>query len=607
MSFLNPIGLLGLLSLPLIVWLHLQHERNRRVVVSSIKLWTFLDIQLTGSKPKQIRLTWLLILDLLIALLLSLALSQPEINVPTIFYQGKHVIVLLDDSTSMMAANSMGTRFDLARKEALALLDKLGSRDVVSVLTFGGEPVLIGDTRQINKQVLAGNLSDLQVGNTGSDLVSALSLALAVGSDRHPLEIHIFTDGAFDAPSFGDLQTSLYWHFFNEGIDNQAVIAVDVVDVGVNSSQVLANIANFSEEVIIRDVVINVDGAMIDRSEVELEPRSVITQVWNLIGQPTVISIEMSGSDSLDQDDFAIIGVNPERMVKAALVSETPEPVDRAILSASNVDLKILQPEEYLPGMDFNLVVFRGTLPETWPAGTVLILDPPQGSSLLNVIGREPILNIPFVEEHELLRAVDFSGVRWGEAWIVRSWQDRFIPLLVSGEIPLFLYGKIGLSDLIVFLPVLDHGNLTRHPAFPSIVSNAVSYSRGIEFPSQISIGSKVQLPSEDEYPQVYITDPLGERKAASRIQGTLFGATKKPGIYKIETTDFSGNAEIYSFGVNAGSMIESDIDPGEWVNNIDVSSDDERQQSTRNVNLAPWLLGFVMILLVLEAFRAWR
>jgi hypothetical protein len=86
-----------------------------------------------------------------------------------------------------------------------------------------------------------------------------------------------------------------------------------------------------------------------------------------------------------------------------------------------------------------------------------------------------------------------------------------------------------------------------------------------------------------------------------------MYGATKKPGIYKIETTDFSGNAEIYSFGVNAGSMIESDIDPGEWVNNIDVSSDDERQQSTRNVNLAPWLLGFVMILLVLEAFRAWR
>ena len=143
---------------------------------------------------------------------------------------------------------------------------------------------------------------------------------------------------------------------------------------------------------------------------------------------------------------------------------------------------------------------------------------------------------------------------------------------------------------------------------FPILVSNAVLYSRGIEFPSQISIGSKVQLPSVDEYPIVYITDPLGERKAAPRIQGTMYDATMQPGIYEIEITDFSGNVEIYSLGVNAGSMIESDIDPGEWVNNIDVSpADDERQQITRNVNLAPWLLGFVMILLVLEAFRAWR
>ena len=75
MTFLNPLGLFGLLSVPVIVGLHLHLERNRRVIVSSMFLWSFLEAKFEGQKPKYIQLSWLLVLDIMVAVFLSLAFA----------------------------------------------------------------------------------------------------------------------------------------------------------------------------------------------------------------------------------------------------------------------------------------------------------------------------------------------------------------------------------------------------------------------------------------------------------------------------------------------------------------------------------------------------
>ena len=124
MNLANPLGLLGLLSLPVIIGLHLHLERNRRAVVSSLFLWAFLDAKLQGQRPRQLRLTWLLLLDLLIAAVLSLALAQPQIEIPSAFAQDSHVIVLLDTSTSMLANDIAPSRIEVAKAKGPALPQK---------------------------------------------------------------------------------------------------------------------------------------------------------------------------------------------------------------------------------------------------------------------------------------------------------------------------------------------------------------------------------------------------------------------------------------------------------------------------------------------------
>jgi hypothetical protein len=607
MSFLNPLGLLGLISVPVIIGLHMHRERSRRVIVSSLNLWSFLDVQLRGSKPRQIRITWLLFLDLMIAALLSLALAQPRVNMPTGFDPSEHFIILLDDSSSMLATDVTPTRFDQAKLGVQDLLDELNPRDFVSILTFGGKVITVGDSREFSLQELSNKIANLQAGDNGVAIHSAISVGDSLAIETIPVQYHVYTDGAYEMPTLSNIPDSVQWHFYGEKSGNQAITSLSVAEVNSSSHQLLANIANFSNDHINREVVLQVDNIEVSKTLVELIPQTLISQIWNIAGEPQVISVSLSGKDTLPQDDFASLGKNYGRTIHIALVSDNPYPVDRAIQSVPNVELDIYQPADFLVGMDFDLVVFRGNLPTSWPIGNVLVLDPPLDSDLLNVIGIVPISNQPSYEEIDLLEGVDFNGVRWGSAWELEDAENIFTPVLSSGEKPLILTGRINLSDIGVFLPVLDEGNLTKHPFFPIFISNVISSSHGVTFPTQVEVGAEIQLPPPDKYPSVKVINPLGDMNEFPHIDWRTYKDTKMPGAYQLEITDVHGNNEIYSIGVNAGSLLESKLTTGDWVTDVQTAVERGNGQLTHDLDISPWLLGIALAFVFLEAVRAWR
>ena len=148
MSFLHPWAFLGLLSLPAIIALHWHFERQQRVIVSSIFLWRFLDEKFQGRKISFLHISWLLLLDLLIALLLTLALSRPVVKLPALGTGEHQQIILLDDSGSMLAVDGSSTRFETARQIAANLVNAAGPKTQIVVITFGGEVEVVGDQRR---------------------------------------------------------------------------------------------------------------------------------------------------------------------------------------------------------------------------------------------------------------------------------------------------------------------------------------------------------------------------------------------------------------------------------------------------------------------------
>ncbi len=140
MTFATPLALLGLLSLPVIFVLHMMRSRSRSYTVSSLSLWSFLDPQVRGARARRIPLTWLLLLDLLIAALLAVALANPQIEVTRRGEEARHTIVLLDVSTSMAAGDEPGSRLQAAAAEIEGLLQNGGPGEVFTLITSAHRP-----------------------------------------------------------------------------------------------------------------------------------------------------------------------------------------------------------------------------------------------------------------------------------------------------------------------------------------------------------------------------------------------------------------------------------------------------------------------------------
>ena len=79
------------------------------------------------------------------------------------------------------------------------------------------------------------------------------------------------------------------------------------------------------------------------------------------------------------------------------------------------------------------------------------------------------------------------------------------------------------------------------------------------------------------------------------------------PGVVNIELEDTSGKKSNVVVGVNAGDTVESDLSVEEQTQQAKASTVGNNVVKGEAVDLAPWLLGLAIIVLLLEAKLAWH
>jgi hypothetical protein len=604
MSFLNPLGLLGLISLPVIIGLHLHMDRTQRAVVSSLFLWAFLDAKSHGKKPRRILLSWLLVLDLLVAATISLAFARPEIKLPPILGQERQLVILIDNSTSMLAIDVSPSRYAAAKAEAVELIEAAERYSTVTVIAVGNQVELIGDTGEFSQQRLIDRLVAWTAGGSGTQIRSGLAFAEGLIRPDHHVEVHLFSDGAFQFEQLDEFDYPLVWHFFGEEWPNQAVIKLQLVGEPSGEVQLFAGLLNTSAEVSIHQLRLLVDGHEVRRAEVHLQPETVTPYSVTLSEDFAYLQLELSVSDPLAEDNSAGVGYWSAEPIRVALVTSEPDPIDRALLAIPDLKLSIIDPEVYSYLSDYHLTVFRNHLPETWPDGAILVFDPPQGGEELSVRGVRIIEPQLEVIPDPITNGLIFSGVRWQEASRLADWQSQFEPLIVSGDIPLLLQSNRPEENVIVFLPQLSTGNLTRHPVFPLLISNVVESTRGFQPNQSYLIGEEIHFPQSFIDRGISIVDPAG-LPVVIASSGTA--QLNQFGMHTLMIGSDQNHSKMVSIGVNGGDSVESDLRPREWTESISETRSESVRERKISVDLTPWLLAGVCVLLVLEAWRAWR
>jgi len=604
MSFLNPLGFLGLITLPLIIGLHLFFERKQHIDVSSLFLWSFLDKKSHGSNPRRINLSWLLLLDLLVAATISLTFAQPQIKLPAFFGQGRQVIILVDTSTSMLAVDLHPSRFAAAKSDLLELIEGIESQSVIAVIAMGNDVELVGDTSEISRATLTKRIAELTAGESGIQFQAGLALAEAIFEFEHGVEVHIFTDGAFILAEDWEYELPIVWHFYGKAWPNQAVTDFKLLKISEGVYQLYVNILNNSTDESVHQIRVIVDGVEVHQAEVELFSETSLPYAVTLHRKPGYVQVELSGSDPLPEDNTGGIGYWSEDHVSVALVAAQPGPLGRALRAIPALDLTIIDPSDYRDSARFNLTVFREFLPEDWPAGTILVFDPPSGSVLFPVQGINLIYKPLEIQLDPITEDLDFAGVRWQESRAVPRWQSHFDPLIAAGDIPLLLQAELPTGNLIVFLPEMTVGNLTMHPSFPLLISNVVETTREFQVEQTYRIGETINFPPNSHAETISIIDPAG---ISTVLDAKREFELAQFGRYSVIIQSESTDSEQKYFGVNAGDHEESEISPRPWTEDVVDQDIDAREDHKILVDLTPWLIGLVTILFVLEAWRAWR
>ncbi len=618
LTFLFPLGLVGLVSVPLVIALHLLRERQRNYVVSSLWLWKFLKPQIHGARYSRLPITWLLILDVLIAASLSAALASPQITSSIFSKPSVHQFFVLDASTSMLANEGMSSRFAKAKQEMVNKLLQLSGNDQATVIIFNHRAMLVGDTNNDSINQIIQRLDKVEVGGRGNAVMDALLMARAKFSLEKPNEIHLYSDGSYDLKAIPKEMKGILYHSMGSSSNNQAILQMETRVTSDNKLQVFAQLGNFSGEDVQRIISLLLDDNSVSSQKIELPANQVIKQTWTLenveASKLKTVRLVLIGEDDLAADDEAYCGLYSGNKATVSLVSDQEYPLLRALQSFDGLNILYSTIAQYQPQLFADLYIYRGFVPSLLPSGKILLIEP---RGMINRENQEQISldarkidlapdDIPVILDQEKMKELDFSGVRWEKLWKLDTVPDGYKALISIKDHPLLLEGWEGSSQIYILLADFSSGNFHEHPSFIVLLGNLLFTSEQFGSEQQQRVGEPIHLPRPKQlYNAVTIILPDQTRETFRSKWDTTWNNTTVPGFYTVQLQSNTGKEMSYVIGVNAGDFQESDIKPQVVVEStaLDLGKIKQEQQ----IDLTPWLLGAALILVMIEATLAWR
>jgi Ca-activated chloride channel family protein len=332
-------------------------------------------------------------------------------------------------------------------------------------------------------------------------------------------------------------------------------------------------VVNYGQAPLRSVVRLSGDGEVLDTRPVSLEPAGEAELTWAVPRGVTQLRAELDGGDDLPIDDTATISLAQTRPINALVVSDQPATFERVLRAMPGLTIASLPPGLYTGSPEAaaaDLTIFDGYLPETWPAGGVLVVNPPPGSALLTVgqRAREPAPDEAAVRtgpaRPELLDGVSLASVEFGAVRDVEAppWAAT---LLSRGEQPLILRGRDGQSEVAVWAFDLIESNLTTRLAFPLLTARTVRDLTPAALPASALLGEEPQIAPDPRTTRIELGAPDGSVQVLEVTPGEpLALSLEQPGVYTLAEQGEGRTLYTGRLAVNAGAPFESDLTPRE-------------------------------------------
>ncbi|MFP4112801.1 MAG: vWA domain-containing protein [Spirochaetota bacterium] len=561
MTFANPLGLLLLLSLPVIALLHLFRQERKRREVSSIFLWREVsDQQSRRVRPRLLRNVNLL-LQLLAALLASFALAQPVVATgPAAGSQ--EIVVLVDDSASMQTAAGGMSHLGLARNRARDIIGRAPRNARILLASAGPSPRIVQPYTS-DRALLYERLSSIEPTDGASDLRGALELVRGLGTgDR--TDVVLVTDGATSFPDDMSLPHGLSTIVVGGSSDDpvRPNVAITLFELRARPNgrvfEALIGVGNYSPAQVQRTLELIADGEIVSERTLSVpagEERLVTAAIPRTEG--IVYEARLAGNeDELTVDDHAYAAAAGDRPIRVQLVTAGNLFLESFLSVYPNVQLTVTESVDQ--ASPFDILILDDVPAPARLRGNVVALGAVLPDGPFTIIGTDELDRPASARtDHPVTRGVTLDQVQVSE-FIAGELSRRANVLVSAGPDPLLYTYQANDLRLVATTFSLTASDLALRSSFPVLMNNIIQWLAPVAPAGEVGyveVGSVVPLyvPAGEE---IAVILPDGTtRRYTPRTTPFEFAETARAGIYNVRGESFAGR-----FAVSLASSDESDL-----------------------------------------------
>jgi len=544
-SFLYPLGLLGLIGIPVLIIIYIIKSKYTEQTVSSTYLWTLSERFLKRRNPLN-RLTGIisLILQILAVTAISLAIAHPIITMPD---SANDYFFILDGSGSMRMEYTVDEegksvdRFTAGKEQIASTIEEAVDGSIFSLVYVGDHTEMIFKDLEDKEQALF-LLSELEPVYCAATMNDAVGEAQAHFNEKPSSLIYLVTDKYYET-------TNNMTHVdMGSNVENYAISGVTYtyVDKLLTVNGFITSYA--SDETLTAELYVNggTEPVAIGTFVVTMGTETPF-QLAARVDHFTELAVTIPEEDGFALDNtLEIFDIESENTYNTLIVSETPFFIESMLDSLLNAKMDVIKPDEYTGQRGYGLYVFDGYTPESMPADGAVWLINQKGSLADAGFSVQSELTFSKAEPLELSKStatalkpfiVDMTGdAVYVSAYVKYGLYRNFTTIMSHNGNPVIFAGTNALGNReVVFAFDFHNSNLPLLFDYTVLMRNLVIYS----FPEIIettlfNCGDEVTVNVPANCESVRVDAPSGDSVYLSADSATVGFVPKEVGVYTV-------------------------------------------------------------------------
>ncbi len=490
MSFLYPLGFLGLLAIPLLILIYIIKNKYTEQVVTSTYLWTLSERFLKRKNPVN-KITGIisLILQILTVIAISFAIAHP---VFTMRAAAEDYCFVLDGSGSMNIENGGRTRLENGKARIRREINGAVEGSSYTIVYTGDYAAVVCEKTQ-DKSLALRAINEIEPCYTATDPADALKIVQAYFNETPSLKTFLYTDKAYDVTENVTI-VNLSAREINYALAN--------VDYTMKSGGAEVTGTAFSYESRANlTVEVYCDEEKTPVSSVRLEVEQLVGMPFTLsVGRTdfSALRVRIAERDALAADNEVVLYKPLADDSFRTLIVSDDEIYLQAALTSMDIKYTLIAPEQYRSQENelggYGLYIFNAYAPKVLPRdGAVWFVNPPDntpraGFTVLNretlpSAGKMSYSTSSSTRVRQLLENVVKEDEMYVKSYARCGFDRDFTALLSYDGNPLLFVGANEYGNRqVVFAFGLGEGDFAVSPNLLILMKNLIGYT----FPAMV-------------------------------------------------------------------------------------------------------------------------